>query len=134
MLKIPKKFVFALVSVFVLFGLFMLLSQGAPKTQSTGAVLGETDSPATGEVIDLYARAGYAPKEITTKANTPVTLRVTTKNTYDCSASFVIPKLNINAYLPPTGVTTFTIPPQDKGTEVTGGCAMGMYGFKIVFM
>ncbi|MEI6887451.1 MAG: cupredoxin domain-containing protein, partial [bacterium] len=82
----------------------------------------------------VNVRGGYTPSTITLEANKPARINMVTKNTYDCSASLVIPSLKINTNLPSTGTTPIEIAAQKPGTEITGSCSMGMYGFKIKFI
>jgi plastocyanin domain-containing protein len=82
----------------------------------------------------IYVKAGYNPREVTLPANTDSVINFVTDNTYDCSASLLIPKLQIERFLPPTGTTSVAIPPQSAGTEIIAGCSMGMYSFKIKFI
>ena len=82
----------------------------------------------------ISVRGGYSPNSITLEANKPSRLNMVTKNTYDCSASLVIPSLGINKTLPSSGTTPIDIQAQKPGTEITGSCSMGMYAFKIKFI
>ena len=56
-----------------------------------------------------------------------------TSGTFDCSAAFVIPSLNIQKMLPQTGVTDIEIPSQTSGSNIAGTCGMGMYRLNINF-
>src|SRR5215216_4301992 len=57
------------------------------------------------QIIEITAKGGYSPKVVEAKANTATTLRMITKNTFDCSTALVIPKLGINKNLPINGKT-----------------------------
>ena len=85
------------------------------------------------QIIEVTARGGYNPRDIVAKANIPTILRMKTSGTFDCSAAFVIPSLNIQKMLPQTGVTDFEIPVQKAGANITGTCGMGMYRLNINF-
>lgn len=85
------------------------------------------------QIIEVTARGGYNPREITAKANTPTILRMRTSSTFDCSAAFVISSLNVQKMLPATGVTDFEIPAQTSGSVIHGTCGMGMYSLIINF-
>lgn len=85
------------------------------------------------QIIEVNAKGGYSPQEINAEANKDTVLRVKTDNTFDCSSSLVIPKLNIRKQLPPSGITDIAIPAQEKGTKIPAACAMGMYRFNINF-
>ncbi len=86
------------------------------------------------EVIRIFARGSYQPKQVTVSAGKQLTLRMVTNSTYDCTAALVVPKLGINTTLPPTAETDFVIPPQVAGTVITGSCSSGSDGFQIKFL
>jgi plastocyanin domain-containing protein len=113
---------------------FVSQSNNAPATNDNNlvstspvSVLGEN------QIIEVLARGGYSPRQITAKAGISSILRMSTQNTFDCSSALTVPALNYRAYLPPTGITEIPIPPQKPGTVITGLCSMGMYSFKIRF-
>lgn len=85
------------------------------------------------QIVTVLAKGGYTPRVITARADMPLTLRMQTRGTFDCSSSFTIPSLGINKFLPSTGMTEFDIPSQAKGSKLTGVCSMGMYSFAINF-
>jgi plastocyanin domain-containing protein len=85
------------------------------------------------QVIAITAHGGYTSRVTKARANMPTLVRVTTNNTYDCSAALVFPALGIRNMLPPTGVTDISIPVQAAGATVWGVCTMGMYNFQIQF-
>lgn len=83
--------------------------------------------------IDITARGGYNPRNIQAKANTPLTIHMKTKSTFDCSSSVLIPALDYSDSLPATGTVDIPVPAQTAGTTLRGMCGMGMYNFNIVF-
>jgi plastocyanin domain-containing protein len=85
------------------------------------------------QIIEVNARGGYNPRDITAKAGVPTILRMKTSGTFDCSSAFVIPSLQIQKMLPATGVTDFEIPAQAPGSTMHGTCGMGMYSLQINF-
>jgi plastocyanin domain-containing protein len=85
------------------------------------------------QIIEVTARGGYNPREITAKAGVPTILRMKTSGTFDCSSAFVIPSLGVQKMLPATGVTDFEIPAQTSGSTIHGTCGMGMYRLQINF-
>lgn len=85
------------------------------------------------QIIDITAKGGYSPREVTAKAGVPTVLRVTTNGTFDCSASLVIPKLSYQKFLQPSGTEEITIPAEQAQGTLQGLCAMGMYNFRIIF-
>lgn len=123
-----------LVSIVVIGAFFVLLSN---KPAGTTEAQANTDTVTISkgvQFIDMTAKGGYSPKLIQAKANTPTTLRVTTNNTFDCSASLSIPSKSIHRSLPASGATEIDLGTQTAGAEINGTCAMGMYNFKIKFI
>ena len=103
-----------------------------------GSSHGQGDNPPPSmeigsQLITILARGGYSPQESTARAGVPSTLRLVTKNTYDCSRALILPSLRVQKILPATGTTDFTIPAQKTGTKFYGICSMGMYAFMITF-
>lgn len=119
----------------ILVGFFVLLGLVSASPKQNGAITGTTSTNQTSDsgeqILEITAKGGYKPSEMTAKAGQPILLRVNTKSTYDCSASFTIPKFGINQILPADGITDFKIPAQTAGTEIQGSCSMRMYFFKI---
>ncbi len=115
-----------IVGVLIIFSLIKLPASGAGKND-TVTVDGDT------QVINITAKAGYTPRKINAKADKSTVLRVSTSNTFDCSASIRIPSLNISEVLPVTGNTDIVLGPQRSGTKLRGTCGMGMYQFEVDF-
>jgi plastocyanin domain-containing protein len=86
------------------------------------------------QIVAVSAKGSFSPKLSVAKANKETVLRVSTKNTFDCSSALVIPSLNVQKSLPVNGNTDITIPPQKPGTKIAGTCSMGMYNFSISFI
>ena len=85
------------------------------------------------QIIEIYARGGYAPRVSQAQAGMPTILRVKTQGTFDCSAAMSIPSLGYQKILPASGVTDIEVPSQKAGTVLQGLCAMGMYNFAVQF-
>ena len=85
------------------------------------------------QIIDISAKGGYSPRIISAKSGIPTTLRVKTSQTFDCSASLVIPKLSYQKFLQPSGTEEIVITPEQARGTMRGLCAMGMYNFQIKF-
>ena len=107
------------------------------KANSAKSTKDETPMPSldlTGkQLLEITAKGGYTPKELNAKSGVETILRVTTKNTFDCSSALVIPALSVKKNLPPTGTTDIVIPAQKSGTKIAAACSMGMYAFEINF-
>lgn len=106
-------------------------------TRSTTTQVTDSNSLSTEDgkqVVNITAKNGYNPNFVVAKANQETILKMTTKNSYDCSSVFYIKALNISKTLPASGNTVINIPPQSSGTILQGVCSMGMYQFKIKFI
>ena len=85
------------------------------------------------QIITITAKGGYLPKVTLAKAGMPTVLKISTKGTFDCSSSIVIPSLGYKNNLPPSGETLIDVPSQNAGSKLRGLCAMGMYSFEVNF-
>ena len=86
------------------------------------------------QIVDITARGGYSPRIVNAKAGLPTVIRVITKDTYDCSASLVIPKVGYRKLLTSNGTEEIAISPEQAKGTLNGLCGMGMYSFKINFL
>lgn len=84
------------------------------------------------QIIEITAKGGYTPQVSTAQAGIPTILRVSTKGTFDCSASLRIPSLGISEILQNSGIKEFDLGTPIAGT-LQGNCGMGMYPFEIEF-
>ena len=126
-----QKFTIAISALFFGLGLLFIF-----QTRSASAPTGEwgTVSVENGvQTVSLLAKGGYFPQSIRLAANMETLLEVHTQNTYDCSASLLIPDLSFATSLPQNGTTEVKIPAQKSGTVLQGTCGMGMYGFTLIF-
>ncbi len=89
--------------------------------------------PAQDGFVVNVTENGYSPIVLHLPANQPVTIEWVTENTQTCARSVVVPGLDYQKILPPTGRVKFEIPPQDKGTILRYTCSMGMYPSELVF-
>lgn len=107
--------------------------QEVASVQKTGA--SESSSAATdGNVITIDVKnSGYEPQVVHAKSGIPIQLRLVTDNVRSCSRAFVIPSLNLQKVLESTGEANLEIPAQEKGTQMTFSCSMGMYSGMIIF-
>ncbi|MDO8522581.1 MAG: cupredoxin domain-containing protein [bacterium] len=85
------------------------------------------------QIIDISAKGGYSPRVVLARAGIPSVLRVSTRGTFDCSSSLVIPKLQYQKFLSPTGTEEIPISPEQAQGTMQGLCSMGMYNFQIRF-
>lgn len=85
------------------------------------------------QIINISAKGGYSPRKVIAKANISTILRVSTKGTFDCSASLVIPKLSYQKFLQSSGTEDIIIPAEQAQGTLQGLCAMGMYNFQVIF-
>lgn len=130
--KSHLKNVSILISLLIGLVIFFILLNNKPNLEQDISV--NPVSTAEGvQIIEVTAKGGYFPSVIEAKANVNTILRITTKNTFDCSLAFTIPKLGIQKNLVSNGKTDIALNPQSVGSEITGMCSMGMYSFKIKF-
>ena len=85
------------------------------------------------QIVEIGAKAGYAPKLSAAKADMPTVLRMKTNSTFDCSSVVTIPSLGLKKILPSDGITDIEIPAQKTGSSLRGLCVMGMYNFQVQF-
>lgn len=85
------------------------------------------------QLVEITARGGYFPRRVQAQAGIETIIRVTTQETYDCSVSLVIPKLNYEKFLSSNGTEDIIVPAEKATGTLSGLCSMGMYSFKIVF-
>jgi P-type Cu+ transporter len=115
-------------SLLLIFGAFWFA--GRPSAGDSATSVSIVDGK---QVIDISAKGGYSPRVILASAGVPTTLRVVTRGTFDCSASLVIPKLNYQKFLSPTGTEEISISAEQAKGTIQGLCSMGMYNFQIEF-
>lgn len=128
-----KSTLLAILATTILIGGALLVSSKNASTAALDTASGNNITIVDGkQIIEVSAKAGYAPKNSVAKAGMPTVLRFNTNGTFDCSSSVRIPSMNVSKNLPPTGATDI-----DLGTpaasSVKGICSMGMYSFQIDF-
>src|SRR3989344_6080162 len=116
------------VSLLLIFGAFWFTSKPASVDNETAVSVVDGK-----QVVDITAKGGYSPRVILAKAGMPTVLRVATRGTFDCSAILVIPKLQYQKFLQPTGTEEIPISPEQAQGTMQGLCGMGMYNFQIKF-
>jgi len=115
-------------SVLLIAGAFWFTSKPASVDNETAvSVVGGK------QIIDITAKGGYSPRIVVAKAGMPTVLRVSTRGTFDCSSSLVIPKLSYQKFLPPSGTEEIAISAEEAQGTMQGLCSMGMYNFQIKF-
>ena len=125
-----------LLSAVLTIGIFYLLLAGNTSPNSTQ--IADSNVSAVSQEngmqkIEIMARGGYTPNQITAKANRDTVLQIETKGTYDCSSSVSIPKLSYVNNLPATGLTNIQIPANMAKDSLEILCGMGMYRATINF-
>ena len=108
-----------------------LESLGRPDAMQAAAP-GSVPDPSS-QVIEIAAKAGYTPASVHAKAGVPLTLRIKTSGTFDCSSAVRIASIGWSKNLGANAEVDVRIPPQNPGTTLVGMCSMGMYDFKITF-
>ena len=126
----------------VLFMVFSLIIIGAlgyfaiNLTNSSKVVASSSDVKDNGDnqSVEIMAKNGFSPSVVNLKSNKSTTLKLSTKNTIDCSNTLVISALNIRQELPLSGELDVNIPPQTPGSKLTATCSMGMYFLELNFL
>jgi plastocyanin domain-containing protein len=83
------------------------------------------------QYVTVRAKGGYSPKISSVQSGIPTKLIVKTDNTYDCSASLVIPSIKFKKILQPTGQEVIDLGVLQSGKTIQVLCSMGMYSFQI---
>ncbi len=91
------------------------------------------DPDETQELIINVENYGYSPEISHAKAGVPVKLTLVSNNVHSCALAFVIPTLNEQVLLRPTGTYDIDIPAQAVDTRLRFSCSMGMYTGMIIF-
>ncbi len=126
-----KSTIISIVLVGILIGSAIILSRGG-RGQEVASV--DNVSVVDGkQIVEIGAKAGYAPKLSAAKADIPTVLRMKTNSTFDCSSGVTIPSLGLRQILPSDGITDIEIPAQKTGSTLRGICMMGMYNFEVQF-
>ncbi len=102
-----------------------------PPVQSSPANV-QTGGSSNSLVINV-TNSGYSPARLVAPAGQDVHVRFVSKNTNSCALAVVIPSLNFEKVLPPTGEAGVDIPAQTAGSVIPYSCSMGMYSGQIVF-
>ena len=119
-----------IITILLIGGIIMLTKSGPSQsdlvqTNNVNIVNGK-------QIVEISAKGGYVPRQSVAKAGIPTIIRFNTRGTFDCSASVLIPSLNISKLLPQNGSTDINIGTAEPGT-LNGSCGMGMYFFEIAF-
>lgn len=85
------------------------------------------------QIINISAKGGYSPRIVNAKAGIDTVIKMKTENTFDCSASLVIPEISYQKLLSSTGVEEIEISGEKAKGTMQGLCSMGMYNFQIRF-
>jgi plastocyanin domain-containing protein len=124
-----KALVLGIIAMSLVAVFFVAKNSSTPPTTDLSVVSMEGEM----QFIDLTAKGGFSPSRVEAQAGVPTTLRVTTNGTYDCSSTLVIPALNYQANLEPTGVELINLTSEQAQGTLKGMCSMGMYRFEIAF-
>ncbi len=126
-----KSFIPIIIAIIVIIGIFVVGKINATPKTTTGD--GNNVSVVDGkQIITIGAKGGYLPAVSIAKAGIPTIIRFETKGTFDCSASVLIPSLNVRTILPQSGKTDIDVGTPKAGI-LQGMCGMGMYPFQVNF-
>jgi plastocyanin domain-containing protein len=87
----------------------------------------------TQDILIYVENSGYFPEVTHARAGVPAKLTLQSTNVRSCSLAFVIPSLNVQKLLQPTGTYTIDIPAQPAGKRIPFSCSMGMYTGVLIF-
>jgi len=134
-MKLAQSFLIGIaVSIALGGGVFFLASARNENTvEEVGGKTSNVSTQGEKQIIALAAKGGFSPSVTVADAGVPSVLNVKTNGTFDCSSVLVIPSLGIKTNLGATAEKRIEIPPQEKGTTISGTCSMGMYHFALKF-
>jgi len=87
----------------------------------------------TQEIILKVENSGYSPQVTHARAGILIKLTLVSQDVHSCSLAFVIPSLNQQVLLHPTGTYSIDIPAQTANSKLPFSCSMGMYTGVIIF-
>jgi len=105
----------------------------AAKEEKISPDSGQAELVGDRQEIEILARGGYWPRQITARAGVPLVLKIKTDGGFDCSRSLVIPSLNYRKLLAPIGEEEIRLSADQARGTLRGLCSMGMYSFLINF-
>lgn len=123
---------FMVFSVFIIGALgYFAFTLTQPKVLATS---NDVQDEGDKQTVSVLAKNGFSPSIVNLKSDKPTTLKISTKNTIDCSNTLVISSLNIRKELPTSGDAEVTIPAQTAGSKITATCSMGHYFLELNFI
>ena len=128
-----KQVILALMITALLVGGAVVFTRSDSSNKTSGEVYLATIMEGK-QIIEIKAKGGYSPRIINAKAGVPTTIKMETTNTFDCSASLVIPEISYQKFLKPTGIEEIEISAEKAKGTMQGLCSMGMYSFLIKFI
>lgn len=129
-MTLNKKFLlFLLLIITIIFSSYIFIQKN-----NSGNVAGVSIQEGNSQFIEINVRGGYSPSVIEAKSGITTYLKLKTNNTFDCSSSIFIPKLNVREFLPSTGEKTIEIAADKSQGVLNGSCSMGHYKFSINFV
>lgn len=92
----------------------------------------DTSPRQSGNYTIEVLNTGYSPEVLVIPANQPVKVTFQSNGVFSCSLAIVIPRLNVDFTLPPTGTYAIEIPALQQGEQIPYSCSMGMFTGVIV--
>ncbi len=127
-----KQIIISLIITTLLVGGAIVFTRNSSSRDASGEIYSATIIEGK-QVVEIKAKGGYSPRIINAKAGIPTIVKMETTNTFDCSASLVIPEISYKKFLSPTGVEEIEISADKAQGTMQGLCSMGMYSFLINF-
>lgn len=117
----------------VVFFVMQKSNNGSVQQNTTQNISNAVTTESDTQYINITAKGGYTPRNVTAKANTKTVIRITSAGAFDCSSSVVIPDLNYENYIQPQQTVEIPVPLEKTTGRLQGLCSMGMYNFAINF-
>lgn len=102
-------------------------------TPQAQTVVVTPDTTSVQEIVINVQNTGYSPEVSHARSGVPSRLVLVSNDVYSCSLAFVIPSLNEQVLLEPTGIQTIELPAMTPGSKLPYSCSMGMYTGVIIF-
>jgi len=92
-----------------------------------GSKVNKNNNVAVTQNVDITITSnGYSPNYIKVRKGFPVTIKLISKDAYNCTSAFRIPSLGISINLLPNDTQTITFIPEKVG-DITFSCSTGIY-------
>lgn len=102
------------------------IAENFPVTINTSTPRDTNNTITSQEADILITSSGYSPNYLRVRQGSPVTIKLTSKDSYSCASAFRIPSLGISKNLNANETQIITFTPKQSG-KIPFSCSMGMY-------